>query len=54
MEVSEIKRLKEWERENGRLKRMDADLSLEHAALKDVLAKSLYGLLNNGRSSPIW
>ena len=54
LEASDIKRLKELEHENGRLKRMDADLSLENAALKDVLAKKRYGLLNGGRSSPIW
>ena len=36
-----MKRLKELEHENGRLKRMYADLSLEHAALKDVFAKKV-------------
>ena len=41
LEASDIKRLKELERENGQLKRMYADLSLENAALKDVLAKKL-------------
>jgi hypothetical protein len=50
-EASDIKRLKELEHENGRLKRMYADLSLENAALKDVIAKKLYGLLSGGRSS---
>ena len=54
LEAPDIKRLKELEYENGRLKRMYADLSLENAALKDVLAKELYGLLNNRRSPPIW
>lgn len=39
MEVSDIKRLKELERENQRLKQMYADLSLEHRVLKDVLEK---------------
>jgi putative transposase len=39
LEASDIKRLKEHE--NGRLKRMYADLSLENAALKDVIAKKL-------------
>jgi len=34
-----VKRLKELEYGNGRLKRMYAELSLENAALKDVLAK---------------
>ena len=41
LEASDIKRLKELEHENGRLKRMYADLSLENAALKEVLAKKL-------------
>ena len=41
LEASAIKRLKEREHENGRLKRMYPDLSLENAALKDVIAKKL-------------
>jgi putative transposase len=41
LEASDIKRLKELEHENGCLKRMYADLSLENAALKDVIAKKL-------------
>ncbi len=41
MEVSDIRRLKELEDENRRLKRMFANLSLEHEALKDVIAKKL-------------
>ena len=41
MEASDIKRLKELEHENGCLKRLYADLSLENAALKDVIAKKL-------------
>ena len=41
LEASDIKRLKELAHENGRLKRMYADLSLENAALKEVLAKKL-------------
>jgi putative transposase len=36
-----VKRLKELERENSRLKRMYADLSLENLAFKDVIAKKL-------------
>jgi putative transposase len=39
MEVSQLKRLKELEEENRRLKRMYADLSLDHEMLKDVLGK---------------
>ena len=41
MEVSDIRRLKEFEDENRRLKQMYADLSLENRALKDVIAKKL-------------
>jgi len=39
MTVDELKRLKELEYENARLKRMFADLSLENAAMKDLLSK---------------
>ena len=41
MEASDIKRLKELEKENQRLKQMYADLSLEHRVLKDVIEKKL-------------
>jgi putative transposase len=41
MTLSELKRLRELEAENGRLKRMYADLSLEHEALKDVVSRKL-------------
>ena len=41
MEVQELKKLKELEEENGRLKRMYANLSLVHEALKDAVAKKL-------------
>jgi putative transposase len=39
--ASELKRLKELERENARLKKMYADLSLENEALKDLISKKL-------------
>ena len=39
LEVSELRRIKQLEEENRRLKKMFADLSLEHQALKDVLSK---------------
>ena len=39
LEVSEVKRLKQLEDENRRLKQIVADLTLDNAALKDVLAK---------------
>jgi putative transposase len=41
MEASDIRRLKELEQENRRLKQMYADVSLENKALKDVIAKKL-------------
>lgn len=37
--VAELKRLKELEAENAKLKRMYADLALENAAIKDVLGR---------------
>jgi hypothetical protein len=36
MKADDVKRLKELERENGRLKRIVADQALDIAALKDV------------------
>ena len=39
MEVSEAKRMRTLEDENGRLKRLLADAMLDNAALKDLLAK---------------
>ena len=41
MSVSDLKRLKELEAENRRLKQMYANLSLEHEALKDIIEKKL-------------
>jgi putative transposase len=41
MSVSELKRVKELEAENARLKRMYADLALENVAVKDVLSRKL-------------
>src|SRR5260370_36264909 len=40
LQVSEAKRLRALEDENGRLKRMLADVMLDNAALKDLLGKS--------------
>jgi len=41
MDVSQLRRLKELELENARLKRMYADLSLTHHALQDAVQKKL-------------
>lgn len=39
MEASDVKRLKELEEENARLKRMYADLSLTHEATQELIRK---------------
>lgn len=41
MGVSELKRMKELEAENARLKRMYADLALENPAMKALIEKKL-------------
>ena len=41
MDASALKRLKELEEENRRLKQMYADLSLEHQVLKEIVEKKL-------------
>lgn len=41
MEASDLKRVKELESENSRLQRMYADIALESAAMKDLIAKKL-------------
>jgi putative transposase len=41
LQVHELKRLKELEEENSRLKRKYAKLSLVHEAYKDAVAKNL-------------
>ena len=39
LEVNEVKRLRELEQENGRLKRIVADLMLDNQILRDVNSK---------------
>ena len=41
MEASDLKRLKELEREHSKLKRMYADLAMENRAMKDLIEKKL-------------
>lgn len=41
MQASDIKRLKELEDENRRLKQMYAELCLDHRILKDIVEKKL-------------
>jgi len=45
--VSELRRLRQLDEENRRLKRMVADLSLDKQLLQDVLSK-------NSKASPLW
>lgn len=39
MEVSDLQRMRELEQENARLKRLYAELSLDHSILKEMLTK---------------
>ena len=41
MEASDVKRLRDLEQENARLKCMYAELSLDHQILKDIIEKKL-------------
>jgi putative transposase len=41
MEASDLKRMKELERELSQLKRLYADMALENRALKDLIEKKL-------------
>ena len=41
LDVSQLRRLKDLESENNRLKRMFAELSLTHQALQDAVEKKL-------------
>jgi len=49
MEASDLKRLKDLQEENSKLKRMFADLSLDHLALKEILSKKGWGPANVGK-----
>ena len=41
LEASELRRVKDLEAENARLKRMYAELALDNAAMKDLIEKKL-------------
>ena len=41
MEATDLKRLKELEEENAKLKRMYAELALDHEMAKEIIAKKL-------------
>jgi putative transposase len=49
LQVSDVKRMKDLEEENSRLKRIVANLTLEIDAVKYVLEKKYGGLPTNGK-----
>lgn len=49
MQVSDVKRMKDLEEENSRLKRIVANQALEIDAIKTVLEKKYGGLTTNGK-----
>ena len=49
MEANELRRMKDLEEENARLKRIVANMTLEIDAIKHVLEKKFGGLTTNGR-----
>ena len=49
MEASDVKRMKDLEEENSRLKRIVANMTLEIDAVKTVLEKKFGGLTTNGK-----
>ena len=49
MEANELKRMKDLEEENNRLKKIVANLTLEIDAVKHVLEKKFGGLTTNGK-----
>ncbi len=51
LEVSEVRRLKQLKSENGRLKHLVAELTLDKQALQDALAKNYAGPRHGERRS---
>jgi len=49
MELSDVKKRKDLEEENFRLKRIVANLTLENDAIKHVIEKKFGGLPTNGK-----
>lgn len=54
MDASQLKRLRDVEEENKRLKRMYADLSLDHELLKEVLEKKFWDLFSESKGLAFW
>jgi putative transposase len=49
MQISDVKKMKELEEENAKLKRIVANLTLENDAIKHVIEKKFGGLTTNGK-----
>jgi putative transposase len=49
MDVQQLRRLKELEEENARLKKMYANISLDHSILKEVMEKNFPGSVKDVR-----
>jgi len=48
MEASDVKRLKELEEENSRLKKMYAEMAMDHQILKELFTKKGWALPQKG------
>jgi len=48
LEAADVKRLKDLEEENSRLKKMYADLAMDNAILKDLFTKKGWALPPKG------
>jgi len=46
MNIAELKKLRSLAKENNRLKKMYADISLEHKIFKEVLEKKFPGIID--------
>jgi putative transposase len=49
LEVSDVRLLKDLEKENSRLKRMFAELSMDYSILKDVISKKSWVTASKGK-----
>lgn len=54
MEASDLKRVRELEAEDVKLKRIYADLALENTAMKDVMAKRCSELVDGRPNRGFW
>lgn len=50
LEANELKRMRELEEENARLKKMYADISMDNYVLKDLITKKGWGPVNKRNS----